>query len=336
MTKIDAEVIPTAQREVTGSMKATNRHLDATGFPRAIVNRLRESQHVVIFTGAGVSAESGIPTFRDRFEGLWAKYNPQDIATPSAFRADPQLVWDWHVQLAETIRKAQPNAGHQAIALLQNCVPKVTVITQNIDSLHQAAGSCNVLELHGNLFRLKSFVDEDELFAGEISPRICPACDGYALPETCDPYADREDMAAISLKAGPVPICPCCSALLRPDIVWFGEPLDSMVLRDAWRAAAGCDALICVGSSLEVEPAASIPWLALEKGALVIEINPEPTPFSNVADVSVNGMAAVVLPNLLRDVWRKEMMGLSSAKLQIERMGKEFHDEGIGYFRTGR
>ncbi len=272
-------------------------------FDERVIHRLRDSRHVAVFTGAGISAESGIPTFRDRFEGLWAKYDPQDVATPDAFRANPQFVWDWHVYLADTVRKASPNAGHAAVAQLQYLVPRLTVITQNIDNLHQAAGSRAVLELHGNLFRLKSFIDPDELFAGDRSPIICPVCDGYALSETCDPYAGREDLAAIELKAGPIPRCPGCGALLRPDIVWFGEPLDPDILEDAWLAAEVCDAMICIGSSLLVEPAASIPWRAHRRGAMVIEINPEPTSLSQVADASLIGGAATILPQLVGKVW---------------------------------
>ena len=269
-----------------------------------VLARIREARHIVVFTGAGVSAESGIPTFRDRFEGLWSKYDPEDVATPHAFRARPQFVWDWHVYLADAVRKARPNAGHEAIAQMQHLGPKVTVITQNIDNLHHLAGSSDVVELHGNLFRLKAFVDQDEMFAGDRSPIICPVCDGYALFDECDPFAGKEDLAAISLAAGPIPRCPCCGALLRPDIVWFGEHLDPNVLEDAWLAADVCDVLICVGSSLQVEPAASIPWRAHHRGVLVIEINPSQTELSKLADESIVGKAATVLPGLIQAIWK--------------------------------
>lgn len=269
-----------------------------------VLRRLREGQHIAIFTGAGISAESGIPTFRNRAKGLWAKYDPRDVATPEAFRAKPQFVWDWHVYLADTVRRSRPNAAHKAVAKMQELVQRVTVITQNIDNLHQAAGSREVLELHGNLFRLKAFVDADDLFSGDRSPVICPVCDGYALSETSDPYASREDIDAMELKSGPIPRCPGCSALLRPDIVWFGEALDPDTLEDAYLAAEVCDVLICIGSSLEVEPAASIPWRAHNRGATVIEINPEPTALSKVAHASLIGGAAKVLPRLVREVWQ--------------------------------
>lgn len=270
--------------------------------PDSLRQHLRTCQNIVVFTGAGISAESGIPTFRDRFEGFWAKYDPQEVATPQAFRANPQLVWDWHVHLADTIRRATPNAGHTAVARLAGLVPRLTVITQNIDNLHQAAGSQNVLELHGNLFRMKAFVDTDEIFASDRSPIICPVCDGYALDEECDPYAGREDLAAIELRPGLVPRCPGCRALLRPDIVWFGEPLAADVLDAAWVSTDACDLLICIASSLEVQPAASLPWRAKSRGATVIEINPSLTELSGKADLFLQGSAAQLLPELIEYV----------------------------------
>ncbi len=277
--------------------------LDTDMIPESLRQDLLACQNIVVFTGAGISAGSGIPTFRDRFEGLWAKHNPQDVATPQAFRANPQLVWDWHVHMADTVRRAAPNAAHAAVARLTGLVPRLTVITQNIDNLHQAAGSRNVLELHGNLFRMKAFVDIDEIFAGDRSPIICPVCDGYTLDEECDPYAGREDLAAIKLRPGPVPRCPGCRALLRPDIVWFGEPLAADVLDAAWAAADACDLLICIGSSLEVHPAASIPTQAKWTGAVIIEINPQPTSLTSNADAYLRGKAAEMLPQLVEEVW---------------------------------
>lgn len=265
--------------------------------------RLRVVKHLVVFTGAGMSAESGIPTFRDRAKGLWAKVAPAEVATPHAFRKNPQFVWDWHVHLAGAVRQARPNEGHAAVARLQELVPRVTVITQNIDNLHQVAGSRSVIELHGNLMRLKAFVDADELFSGDMSPVICRVCNGYAVDDELDPYAGPEDLAAIELQAGSVPRCPACGALLRPDVVWFGEPLDPGMLEDAFLAAETCDALICIGASLEVEPAASLPWRAINRGAMVVEINPVATSLSSVADSRLSGGAAEMLPRLLQSVW---------------------------------
>lgn len=272
-----------------------------TAFSPSVAD-LREIGKVVIFTGAGMSAESGIPTFRDRMAGLWAQVDPMEIATPWAFRADPQRTWDWHVHLADKVRAAQPNAGHRAIAALEQAGLEVTVITQNVDALHHRAGSRAVVELHGNLLRLKSFVDEDAAFAA-TSPTICRACDGYAVWESCDPYADRGDLAAIELRAGPVPRCPGCGALLRPDVVWFGEPLAAEAIEAAWDAVDRCEALIAVGASLEVEPAASLPWRALARGARVIEVNPAPTELSAQCHAAIPGAAAEVLPALFTTIW---------------------------------
>ncbi len=268
----------------------------------ALIADLRAARRIVVFTGAGMSAESGIPTFRERLTGLWAQVDPMEIATPWAFRADPQRVWDWHVHLAEAVRAARPNAGHEAIAALEQAGLDVTVITQNVDALHHRAGSRAVVELHGNLLRLKSFVDEEAAFAA-ASPTICRACDGYAVWESCDPYADRSDLAAIELRAGAVPRCPGCGALLRPDVVWFGEPLAVEAIEAAWNAVDRCDVLFAVGASLEVEPAASLPWRALARGARVIEVNPSPTELVGQCHAGIRGGAAEVLPELFGIIW---------------------------------
>lgn len=269
-----------------------------------LLEKLRSCRKLAVFTGAGMSAESGIPTFRDAQTGLWAKFNPQEVASAAAFRKNPQLVWDWYVHRAGFVRQADPNAGHRAVAELQSLLPDVTVITQNIDNLHQKAGSANVLELHGSLFRLKAFVDPEDDRDPDTPQVICHVCNGYAVHEHCDSYATKEDLAAIALKAGPVPRCPGCGCLLRPDIVWFGEPLDIHVLDAALQVADACDLMICIGSSLEVQPAASIPYRAKWGKAIVIEINPEPTHLSAEANVFVQGPAAEALPKLLDRIWR--------------------------------
>jgi NAD-dependent deacetylase len=179
----------------------------------------------------------------------------------------------------------------------------VTVITQNIDNLHQLAGSSKVLELHGNLLRLKSFVDEDAAFAAEEPPVICPLCQGYAAWSDCDPYADHSDLASITLRSGPVPRCPGCGSLLRPDIVWFGEPLDPEVIDAAFDAIDACDLLIAVGASLAVYPAAAMPWRALRNGATVIEVNPSPTVLAEQCHASFPHPAALTLPQLFDLHW---------------------------------
>ncbi len=272
---------------------------------QSLIERLREARHLVVFTGAGMSAESGVPTFRDRLTGLWAHTEPTEVATPQAFRRDPQRVWDWHLHLAEAVRRALPNAGHQVIAALPAKGLRISVITQNIDSLHQAAGSREVIELHGNLFRLKAFVDEEAAFAAAEPPVICHVCDGYAASRACDPWASRDDLARLRLEAGPVPRCPGCGALLRPAVVWFNEMLDPAVIEAAVDAVDECDAMLCVGASLEVQPAASLPWRALSRGATVIEINPQPTPLTPLTPhvAAFRGTAAQVLPELVAKVW---------------------------------
>lgn len=268
----------------------------------ALVLRLRQARKVVVFTGAGMSAESGIPTFRDRMTGLWAQVDPMEIATPWAFRAQPQRVWDWHAHLARAVRTVAPNAGHHAVAALELRGIDVTVITQNIDNLHQRAGSTRVVELHGNLLRLKSFVDEEAAFA-RSAPVICPACGGYAPAEVLDGYVGREDFSVIELCDGPVPRCPACAALLRPDVVWFGEPLDPDTLDAAWAAVEACDMLLAVGASLEVEPAASLPWRALQRGVPLLEVNPSPTQLARHCAAGFRSGAAQVLPDLFDVIW---------------------------------
>ncbi|MBI4754573.1 MAG: NAD-dependent deacylase [Betaproteobacteria bacterium] len=253
-----------------------------------------------------MSAESGVPTFRDRMTGLWARHDPQDIATPEAFRRNPQLVWDWHVHLAESVRAATPNAGHRAIAALQDLVQQVTVITQNIDGLHARAGSREIIELHGNLLRLRGFRDDDGRQEGlrlARPPRPCPLCGARCAPPGAWNPDPGLSLAGFGLAAGPVPRCPKCGARLRPDVVWFNEMLDPDLLDQAWAAMENCDAVLCVGASLEVEPAASLPFRALECGHAVIEINPAPTALSALADASVRGGAASALPRLVESVW---------------------------------
>jgi NAD-dependent deacetylase len=240
--------------------------------PEELINTLRHAERVTVLTGAGVSAESGVPTFRDAQTGLWSRFNPQELATRAAFQRNPRLVWDWYAHRRELTAQAQPNAGHLALAELERRVPVFTLITQNIDSLHQRAGSRNVVELHGNIRRTKSF-QEDVLVGTWI--------DDGQLP----------------------PRCPRCGSHLRPDVVWFGENLPPFALERAFRAAQDCDVFLSVGTSGVVEPAASLPFMALESGAVTIEVNPEVTPFSASATVRLAGAAGVVLPDLISRVW---------------------------------
>jgi len=264
---------------------------------------LIQSQHVVFFTGAGLSADSGIPTFRNRSSGIWSNIRPEDIATPHAFMRNPIDVWKWHIGLLETMQNAAPNAGHLALAKCQELVTKVSVITQNIDGLHQRAGSTDVTELHGNIFRVKGFCDIATYLAThdskEIPPR-CPVCNGCTRnQEDWDIYCDDIDLNALPRVAEELR-CPYCSGWLRPDIVWFTELLPPSVLEYAWRQIDNCDLLISVGASLKVTPAADMPLRAKRNGAALIEINPERTAVTEIADVSFRTTAAQCLTDLIQ------------------------------------
>ncbi|WP_328824880.1 SIR2 family NAD-dependent protein deacylase [Pseudomonas schmalbachii] len=232
--------------------------------PGELVERLRDCRRLVIFTGAGVSAESGIPTFRDAQTGLWAKYSPEQLASPEGFRQEPQTVWDWYAWRRERCLAVQPNPAHRAIAELQRRLPHATLITQNVDGLHQRAGSASALELHGNIHRLKCFR------CGENSG---------AWPDDCS-----------------APPLHSCGGLLRPAVVWFGENLDHEVLEAAWRAAEEADLFFSIGTSSLVYPAADLPFLAQRNGCYVVEVNPQPTPLSAHANLCLNGAAGVVMP----------------------------------------
>ena len=239
------------------------------GIPEALVKSLRDARHVCILTGAGVSAESGVPTFRDAQEGLWAKYEPTDLATPDAFLADPALIWRWYRWRRKLVSEAQPNAGHFAIAKLAELVPRLTLITQNVDGLHERAGSDSVIEFHGNLFEDRCFAD--------------------ATIATGDDSMD-------------VPTCPDCGNNLRPGVVWFGENIPEVALRDSYAAALDCDVFLSIGTSSLVYPAASLADTARDGGAILAEINPEPTMHSTAFDFAIAAKSGHVLPKLLESM----------------------------------
>ncbi|MDQ2694955.1 MAG: NAD-dependent deacylase [Pseudomonadota bacterium] len=244
---------------------------DEPRLPPDLLRTLRGARRVAVLTGAGISAESGVPTFRDAQTGLWARYRPEDLATPEAFRRDPRLVWDWYAWRRSVIDGVEPNAGHRALAELERRVPGFTLITQNVDGLHRRAGSQRVLELHGNIFRTKCFAEDTAVDAWE---------DTGATP----------------------PRCPRCGGPLRPDVVWFGEGLPAAVLAAAEAAAADCQVFFSIGTSTQVYPAAGMPFIALDRGAAVIEINPQPTPLTPLAHASLRGAAGAVVPALLRQM----------------------------------
>lgn len=242
--------------------------------PHDLIDALRGAKSVVVLTGAGVSAESGVPTFRDAQTGLWAKFDPQELATREAFERNPKMVWEWYAYRRELTARAEPNAGHYALAELEGRASNFTLVTQNIDGLHQRAGSRNMLELHGNIHRNKCFQED---------VRISRWIDSGEEP----------------------PRCPRCNSYLRPDVVWFGEMLPPIELDEAFRAAGECDVFLSIGTSGVVEPAASLPFIALQKGAIVIEVNPDATPLSNAATFRLAGPSGLVMPKLVEAVRHK-------------------------------
>ena len=252
-----------------------NKH--ASTFPPDLIAALQSAKHLVVFTGAGVSAESGIPTFRDALTGLWERFNAEDLATPGAFRKDRELVWGWYEWRRMKVLRSQPNPAHLAIAELAKRVPKLTVITQNVDDLHERAGSTDVLHLHGSLH----------------SPR-CFAC-GRAHT-----FADGlPDEPGGGRRLTP-PSCSHCGGFVRPGVVWFGEDLPVRELRRAFKTAQECDVLFVIGTSGLVQPAARIPSLAKQAGASVVQINPTPTKLDSECTWSLRGAAGDIMPRLLQ------------------------------------
>ncbi len=240
----------------------------------AAADALARADRVMVASGAGISKESGVPTFREAQTGLWARYDPHELATPGAFRRDPDLVWQWYRMRRRLVEAVEPNPGHRAVAALERLLPAVEVFTQNVDGLHVAAGSENVVELHGSLRRFK-----------------CSA--GCRGEPTVIPFD------ALDAEADHAPPCPHCGARLRPDVVWFGEMLPPGALERAYEAAEACGAMLVVGTSGVVQPAASLPVVARRAGATVIEVNPVPTEISDVAHIILRGPSGEVLPRLV-------------------------------------
>ena len=240
--------------------------------PQSLLGAIAAARSVAVLTGAGISAESGVPTFRDAQTGLWAQFDPQKLATPDAFRRNPRLVWDWYAWRRKLVSRAEPNAGHRALAVLEGRVSDFVLITQNVDGLHRRAGSRNVVELHGNIGRVKCSRENTMV----------------------EHWTEASDE---------VPRCARCGALLRPDVVWFEETLPADALRAAEDAARRCQILLVVGTSAEVYPAAALPDYAKSAGATIVEINPNPTPLSDAADYVLRAPAGVVLPALVAAAW---------------------------------
>lgn len=242
--------------------------MESIDFNQQFVEALKNSTKVAVLTGAGVSAESGVPTFRGA-EGLWKKYNPMELATFEAFNANPQLVWEWYSYRRDIIRKIKPNPGHYALAEMAKLYDDFTLITQNVDRLHRAAGSEDVLELHGNIHRNRCLdcgnIDYTEEFE-EIPPRCS------------------------------------CGGRLRPDVVWFGEMLPAGVIEDSMAAAHRAELFFTIGTSGAVQPAASLPMVARKNGALVVEVNLEPSEVSFICDIKYHGKSGEILPQIVAKI----------------------------------
>ena len=247
-------------------------------FPSDLIRVLRISKYVVALTGAGVSAESGLQTFRDAGaypgsrQALWSQYRPEDLATPEAFERNPELVWEFYAMRRLKAGEVKPNPGHIALAEMGRHIPYLTLITQNVDGLHQKAGSKGVIELHGNITRIK-------------------------CSRGCGIFTEWEDLP------GRVPNCPTCWAKLRPDVVWFGEMLSRSELEAALEAVGTCQVFFSIGTSSLVQPAASLAQVAKQHGAMLVEINTEKTPLTILADNYLKGKSGEILPELVMQVW---------------------------------
>lgn len=241
-------------------------------FPTSLIQSLREARRIVALNGAGISAESGLATFRDAQTGLWSKFKPEELATAEAFQRDPKFVQSWYAWRRENALKAEPNAGHLALAEMEKRAPEFLLVTQNVDGLHARAGNKRIVELHGNIHRFRCFEND------------C-ATDNF----------NREEQR-----------CRSCGGPLRPDVVWFGEMLPVDAIETAIDAVETCDVFFSIGTSSLVYPAADLWRRAKDAGAIVIEINKDPTPLTPLADYSFLGKAGEVLPALVQEIWIHE------------------------------
>ena len=237
-----------------------------------VVDRLAQTNYLLVITGAGISAESGIPTFRGA-DGLWKNYRAEELATPWAFERDPETVWQWYDWRRGIIENAQPNPGHLAIKELEEMFKSFLLITQNVDGLHARTGIKSMIEIHGNLWRVRCTREEKTSMLMDVPLK--------EIPPKCE-----------------------CGAILRPDVVWFGESIPAVALETSFRIIEQCDALIVVGTSGVVYPVASFPQRVKDNGGYVLEFNVEPTPISSLADASLYGNSGDILPMLVK--WLKE------------------------------
>lgn len=240
-------------------------------FSDEFIEKLSEAERIVFFTGAGISAESGISTFRGK-DGIWNKLKPEELASFDAFLRNPELVWEWYQYRRKIVNEAQPNSGHLAIAEFEKYYKDVSVVTQNVDNLHRRAGSSNVYELHGNIER------------------------NYCI--NCRTFYNKEDLQF----SGKIPVCKSCGGLIRPDVVWFGEFLPEDIFNDGESKAIHSDICFVVGTSAIVYPAANIPILAKRSGSFLVEVNIEETELTYFADYSLFGPSGKILPQILEEV----------------------------------
>ncbi|HEY9151835.1 MAG TPA: NAD-dependent deacylase [Anaerolineales bacterium] len=241
-------------------------------FPEPLIRLMRAAERVVALTGAGVSQESGLRTFRDAQTGLWAQYKPEDLASPQAYARDPKLIWDWYAWRREAVKAVRPNAGHYALAEMARRISDFMLITQNVDGLHRMAGSLQAIELHGNIQRVRC--------------------------SECGEFAEDWDDDGVN-----VPRCSSCGGLLRPHVVWFGEPLPRAELESAIEASRACQIFFSIGTSGVVQPAATLAYAAHNRGAAVVEINAERTPLTSKTDYFFEGKSGEILPELVKAVW---------------------------------
>ncbi len=237
---------------------------------RMFLDMISGSRYIVAFTGAGVSAESGIPTFRDK-GGLWERFRPEELASVEGFMRDPVKVWRWYIWRMRTIYSSEPNYAHLALALLERKGRLRSIITQNIDGLHTKAGSRRVIEIHGSIWRVR-----------------CARC------------AYRSEIKEVPNESELPPTCPECGYMLRPDVVWFGEPLDNMKWSMAVKEATRSDLFMVIGTSGAVYPAAELPYIARNSGSRIIVIDPNPTAFDDIADLRIWSRAS----EFFRGIWR--------------------------------
>lgn len=273
---LGTERLPTSDRpsNICLAARLSGRYLG--GVLEEIARVILRSKRGVVLTGAGISAESGVPTFRGK-EGLWGKFKPEELATMEAFIANPKIVWEWYLWRRELLKKVSPNPGHYALTQLAQWFDDYAIITQNVDGLHRLAGSERVLEIHGNINRNK-----------------CAECGAFVeVPVESDPLT--------------LPHCGRCGGAVRPDVVWFGEFLPEELIDQAVQLSERSDVFFSVGTSGLVHPAAGLPLVAKRHKAVLIEINPEETPLTPLADYALSGKSGEVLPELLKRLQSAKM-----------------------------